>query len=633
MRKLYSPSYGLLHDVVPISKGGTSSKTPEKAATSLGLLTNSLVGANNGVATLTGNYLTESQLPASITAKTHVTGSDQLVLNLPTRFAISNYDSKKTYQISVPADLVLSGRNNEEFYLESLTTGDKTFSVNNTSYTLTVKTVTPLKPEIVTPVHGGTDLLQEVTISFTNFKMPTGFETQDTHNSTDWQISTNGSFTTILQESLNDSINLTSWKVSNLLPNTTYYVRARYKGVKTGKGEWGQLDIPDPQTLVTSYKFSTKTSFVASSLEQQIQTADTVGDEYLGTALALTADGVYCFVTSPGHESTGAVFVYRRNNSIWSLVATLKPTDVPVTGNWGHSLAISAYGEVVLISGAGANSVYCYTKVGSSWSYRQTLTDNYGGTQAYGYSLSVSGDANTCCISQRDYDSAKGAVHVYIRNGDTWVFQIRISVDDGALYDYFGESCSLSYDGNTLAVGAKGRSSKGAVYVYRRVGGVWSQQAYLIGSTTNSSVGISVSVSSSGNTLVTGAPYINSSRGAAYIYSFNGSTWVLEKSLAASLNGTAETGLGMFGYSVAMAPNGLSCVVGAISRNSNGAVYIFTKSGTNWVQQQRLLPPPNLQDGYFGYSVAIVNNAWLVLASAPYAADPGNALGSVCAFV
>ena len=44
-----------------------------------------------------------------------------------------------------------------------------------------------------------------------------------------------------------------------------------------------------------------------------------------------------------------------------------------------------------------------------------------------------------------------------------------------------GWSASLSYDGNTAIVGGIGDSGSGAAWVFTRSGGVWSQQAKLVG--------------------------------------------------------------------------------------------------------------------------------------------------------
>ena len=97
--------------------------------------------------------------------------------------------------------------------------------------------------------------------------------------------------------------------------------------------------------------------------------------------------------------------------------------------------------------------------------------------------------------------------------------------------DLFGASVVLSGDGSTLAVGAPGEASNatgvngnqasnstpysGAVYIYRRDGRRWKQEAYLKGSVTepNQSFGVSdgydqkaIAVSGDGSWVAVGAP-------------------------------------------------------------------------------------------------------------------------------
>ena len=102
--------------------------------------------------------------------------------------------------------------------------------------------------------------------------------------------------------------------------------------------------------------------------------------------------------------------------------------------------------------------------------------------------------------------------------------------------DYFGSSVSLSSDGNTLAVGAyqeesnargigededdNSTSDAGAVYVFSRLGTMWTQQAYVKASNpgANDWFGSSVSLSSDGNTLAVGASREESNAGAVYLY-------------------------------------------------------------------------------------------------------------------
>ena len=106
--------------------------------------------------------------------------------------------------------------------------------------------------------------------------------------------------------------------------------------------------------------------------------------------------------------------------------------------------------------------------------------------------------------------------------------QAYIKASNTGADDNFGFSVSLSSDGNTLAVGAlnedssttginsapnEGANAAGAVYTFVRDGVAWSQQAYIKASNTvaGDAFGMSVSLSSGGNTLAVGAHFENSS--------------------------------------------------------------------------------------------------------------------------
>lgn len=119
-------------------------------------------------------------------------------------------------------------------------------------------------------------------------------------------------------------------------------------------------------------------------------------------------------------------------------------------------------------------------------------------------------------------------MYVFSRSGLMWSQQayIKASNTDGMdlLGGEFPGGLALSADGNTLAVGAVGESSaatgingaqadntrsfSGAVYVFTRSAGVWSQKAYVKAPNTqaNAEFGTAVALTSDGKTLVVGTP-------------------------------------------------------------------------------------------------------------------------------
>jgi LPXTG-site transpeptidase (sortase) family protein len=109
--------------------------------------------------------------------------------------------------------------------------------------------------------------------------------------------------------------------------------------------------------------------------------------------------------------------------------------------------------------------------------------------------------------------------------------------------------------------------------------------------------------------------------GAAFVYSYNGKTWVLDSILSAKDASPGDT----FGVSVAI--SGGRILVGATGVDLEdpnnkgkelkdaGAAYIFTRSGGNWVQQTKLTAADSAEDDSFGSTVAIYQNTAVVAAS------------------
>ena len=134
-----------------------------------------------------------------------------------------------------------------------------------------------------------------------------------------------------------------------------------------------------------------------------------------------------------------------------------------------------------------------------------------------------------------------GAVYVYVRSGNSWSTPVYIKASDTTQYDYFGSSLSLSADGNTLVVGAHGRSSyQGTAFVFVRESGSWRQTARLTATTAanSDSFGASVSINAAGTLLAVGAPGraagATLGAGAVYLYSRAGNAWTASATLVST---------------------------------------------------------------------------------------------------
>jgi hypothetical protein len=256
-------------------------------------------------------------------------------------------------------------------------------------------------------------------------------------------------------------------------------------------------------------------------------------------------------------------------------------------------------------------------------------------------------------INPTDNNSAlgAGAVYIYTRLSLTanWVFQARIKGANTGAGDNFGNSVSLSNNGNTMVVGAYheyGSGTKvnpaddnlatnaGAAYVFVRTGSTWSQQAYLKAYqvTANDLFGTNVAISGDGNTVAVGAvgedgnggisttPVVNelaSAAGAVYTYkrSVGGSTWSFDSYIKPNNVGPNKE----FGSDVSLNDDGTTLAVGAwyedgsnaginplanISATDAGAAYIF-KKGTSWTQEAYIKASNPTAGDNFGASVSV----------------------------
>jgi FG-GAP repeat/PKD domain len=218
----------------------------------------------------------------------------------------------------------------------------------------------------------------------------------------------------------------------------------------------------------------------------------------------------------------------------------------------------------------------------------------------FGGTVSVSGD--TALIGASGNQEAG---YVFTRIGITWSQQAKLVSDTGY---WFADSVSLS--GDTALISSAGEDYNnvvsGVAYVFTRTGTTWTQQAKLVPSdgVDNGEFGCSVSID--GNTVLIGARADDENgltSGSAYVFTRTGTTWTQQAKLLASDGIGGEE----FGYSVSI--SGDTALIGTDYAES---VYVFTRTGTTWIQQQKLTASDATEEDYFGYSVSLDGNTALI---------------------
>jgi hypothetical protein len=167
------------------------------------------------------------------------------------------------------------------------------------------------------------------------------------------------------------------------------------------------------------------------------------------------------------------------------------------------------------------------------------------GNAYQGASVAISADGNTAIVAGLWDNHNAGAVWVYTRSGGVWSQQGNKLVGTGAVgAAYQGASVAISADGNTALVGGPSdNNNAGAAWVWTRSGGVWSQQgSKLVGSGASvwaAYQGRSVAISADGNTAMVGGPGDNYDGGAVWVYTRSGG---YGRSRAASSSAAARSG-------------------------------------------------------------------------------------------
>jgi FG-GAP repeat len=252
------------------------------------------------------------------------------------------------------------------------------------------------------------------------------------------------------------------------------------------------------------------------SQQAYIKPFNTDPNDGFGRTVALSGDGHTLAVGSSGEDSnattvggnendnnasnSGAAYVFSRNAGAWTQQAYIKASNGAANHRLGTSVALASDGTTLAVSATGeggsAGAAYVFTRNAGTWTeqaYVKAL--NAAPSNSFGSSIALAGNGNTMAVGATARANNSGAAYVFTRSGATWTQQafLTATYPDGS--DYFGNAVSLSADGNLLAVAATGESSSargiggdqannlanstGAVYLFARNAGAWTELSYL----------------------------------------------------------------------------------------------------------------------------------------------------------
>jgi hypothetical protein len=371
------------------------------------------------------------------------------------------------------------------------------------------------------------------------------------------------------------------------------------------------------------------------SQKQKITPNPLVGSTGFGNSVAI--DGDTMVVGASGYDTTpttginiGTAYVFVRNNGVWTQQARLSAADGAAGDEFGFSVAIS--GETIVVGsyrndalGTNSGAAYVFIRSGTTWTQQQKLTAADGaGSDEFGVSVAIGGETIAVGAHHADLPSGggdAGAVYIFNRSGTVWSQGQKLIPNGAVLFgDFLGASVAIG--GDTLVAGASGdqepsRTNRGTVYVYTRSGNTWTQAQKLVVPDSQPSTQLGSSVAIDGDTLISGAlgDTPNTSQpnhGAAYIFTRSLGSWSLQQRLTASDGAMSD----FFGWSVAV--RGDTAIVGArfddtTSGTDAGSAYVFTRSGANWTERQKLSAGDAAMNDRFGIAASLSADGTLVI--------------------
>ncbi len=330
---------------------------------------------------------------------------------------------------------------------------------------------------------------------------------------------------------------------------------------------------------------------------------------------------------------SGSAYVFTRAAGAWTEQQKLSPSDGQ--GNTRFGFVVAVDGDTAVIGAWGdddngpfSGSAYVFTRTSGVWTEQQKLTASDGEAgDLFGFLVAVDGDAVVIgALGDDDNGDSAGAVYVFTRDGGVWTERQKLTASDGASMDFFGNS--IAVDGDTMLIAADGGGvldGPGSVYVFTRSAGIWTEQQKLSPSDggVNDEFGLSVSVD--GSTAVIGSHWHNAvgeDSGAAYVFTRSAGVWTEQQKLIPS----DATAIDEFGESVAV--DGDTVVVSAWLDDENGdnsgSIYVFTRSVGVWTERLKLLASDGQAEDHLGYfRPGLQLSGSTVMAGAPQDTTPG----------
>lgn len=332
------------------------------------------------------------------------------------------------------------------------------------------------------------------------------------------------------------------------------------------------------------------------------------------------------------NANAGAAYLYEPVDGAWTQTRRFMAPDRHENDFFGTAVAVDS--DLIVIGAGNADTdeiadtgaAYVFERTEDVWTRTQKLTATLpvGGLN-FGAAAAISGGQLFVSSPAEDHSEVvqPGVIYVFEKDlSGVWQNVDKLTASDFAALDFLG--VTLATDGDLLVAGAPfakraGLQSAGAAYVYRRVGGVWHEEARLMPDVPQASSEFGVSVAVDNGVIIVGAGYETvdeqSQAGAAYVFEKIDGAWQQTKKLTTPKPAPTDR----YGAAVGIT-NGVALVGAYLNDNAAGdnagATFVYNHVDSDWAFQGLLVGADTGAGDLFGWSIAAHNGGALI--SSPF---------------
>jgi hypothetical protein len=271
---------------------------------------------------------------------------------------------------------------------------------------------------------------------------------------------------------------------------------------------------------------------------QKLVASDADAWDLLGMYVNVLGDTIFLWSSHDDVDTftdAGSVYVFTRSGDVWTEHQKLTE-DPPASFNGFGDCLVGDGPDRLLIGTCAGEAVYDFRLVADQWTQHERLTalDGVPGDQ-FGNWVARDGDTLMVAAMFADHSTLTdaGAVYVFERSGDSWAEVQKLTAADAASGDTFGNFVEI--DGDTAVVGAinddhSGFEDAGSLYVFNRIGGVWTETQKLVAHDPGTDRGFGFSPWLDGDRLTVGASTLwwqtTPDAGALYVFTRQEGTWI-----------------------------------------------------------------------------------------------------------